>query len=298
MGPLAVAREILPGHDWLHAEDQRKLQLLPRLKPSAATGSAQAQADTLIRNFTAALRPPDPTIAVTITPTSLFGNSDDSQFRLFVVALLVVTGLVLLVACANVTNMLLARGAGRRKEIGLRMSLAASRGRVVWQFLTESVLLACLGGVGGLLLSVWGSKLLWVSIEQILAGFFGEVPAFAIGLRPDARVLVYAFAVSLATAFAFGLAPALHSSRFDLAGDLKDARQLGASPLRRSRPRGRLIAVPTAVSMTLPAPPRIRTFAHSTSRCCKDGASRRKKPPAAHVWPLSLRAPRTASGRA
>jgi macrolide transport system ATP-binding/permease protein len=249
--PLTAVREVLPDRDWLRAEDQRKLQLLARLKSSVDPGYAQAQADTLIRNFAAALRTADPTIAVTLTPTSLFGNSDDPQFRLLVAALLAVTGLVLLVACANVANMLLARGGARRKEIALRMGLGAGRGRVLRQLLTESGLLASLGGAGGLLFSVWGSKLLWVSIEQILAGFFGGVPAFTIDLRPDARVLAYTFAVSLATAFAFGLPPALRSSRFDLAGDLSGARSLEASPIRRSRLRRALIAIQTAVSMTL-----------------------------------------------
>ena len=249
--PLAAVREILPGRDWLRAENERKLQLLARLKPSVDTGYAQAQADTLIRNFTAALRPVDPTIAVTLTPTSWFGNSNDPQFRLLVAALLVLTGSVLLVACANVANMLLARGAARQREIGLRVSLGASRGRLVRQLLTESLLLSWLGGAAGMLLSVWGSKLLWISVEQILAGFFVGVPAFVLDLRPDARVLVYAFAVSLATAFAFGLAPALRSSRLDVAGELKGVRWLGVSPIRRCGLSGSLVALQTAVSVTL-----------------------------------------------
>jgi predicted permease len=133
--------------------------------------------------------------------------------------LMSIVALVLLIACANVANLLVARAAARQKEIAIRLALGAGRGRIVSQLLVESLILSLTGGVIGVVLSIW--------IDQTLIAFLptGTTP-LTISSVPDARILSFALAVTLATGIIFGLAPALQATRPDVAGTLKD--QAGA----------------------------------------------------------------------
>jgi predicted permease len=124
--------------------------------------------------------------------------------------------LVLLVCCANVAGLLLARAASRLKEVGIRISLGASRGRIIRQMLTESVLLAALGGVVGMAASVWAGHAL------MAVGTPSQIPIpLSLDLTPDYRVLSFTLAITLLTGFVFGLAPALRASRADVVTALK-----------------------------------------------------------------------------
>ena len=149
--------------------------------------------------------------------------------------------LVLAIACANVANLLLVRAAARRKELAIRASLGAGRGRILRQLLTESAVLATLGGIGGLLLAFWGSDILRALPALRLAG--------DIDLSPDVRVLGFTLGIALAVGVIVGLLPAIHAARPDLAGELRQSAESGRP--RGSRLRGALVVTQVAVSLVL-----------------------------------------------
>lgn len=228
-----------------------------RLKPGVALGPAKAAmnlaAEEFRRRYPGALGPKN---SFTVEPMqSLMVRN--VRTALFV--LLGAVASVLLIACANVANLLLARAAARTREIAIRSALGAGRWRIMRQLLTESVLLAVIGGVFGLIIGVFG-------VRALLAVNPGNIPrigANGAAVGPDWRVLLFTFALSVATGMLFGLIPALNASRTDLNSTLKEAGSRTGSGLRQNRMRGFLVVAELALALVLltGAGLLIRTFA-------------------------------------
>jgi macrolide transport system ATP-binding/permease protein len=249
--PISMQTQLVPGQNWLKHPTDFKFQILARLKATAGLNEAQVETDTLVRQFSRTYTPRDPTLSVTLQRTAFFGNTDDIRFRAGVATLMLIVGMVLFAACANVANMLLARGATRQKEISVRMALGASRNRVIRHLLTESVLLSLAGGFAGIALAMLASKLLWVAIQQMLMRMLGSGFLFSLNLNPDARVLAYALSLSLVTGIVFGLSPAAQFTRRDLTTALKDEATSFGRRVSRARLRSVLVAGQVAISMLL-----------------------------------------------
>ena len=232
-----------------------------RLRPGASVASAQAELNVIQDGFRAShpdVMDKSETVAVTPLREAVSGDIRP--------ALLVLAGavsFVLLMACANVANLLLARAADRRRELAIRTAVGASRGRIVTQLLTESLMLALAGGVAGLLVGAVGVRLL-------LAFSPGNIPrindpshaAAAIDML-DGRVLLFLVGVSLLTGVIFGLFPALQISRLDVSSALKESSSRSGTGLKHNRVRGLLVVSEIALALILlvGAALMIRTFA-------------------------------------
>src|SRR5487761_1908780 len=222
-----------------------------RLKPGATPESAMAELKVLAEQFRAA-NPDfmDKSETVGVVPLRVAMGGD---VRL---ALLILGGavcFVLLMACANVANLLLARAAGRQKEIAIRTALGAGRGRIVGQLLTESMMLAFAGGVAGLFLGGLGIRaLLAFSPGNIPRINDPEHPAASMGLL-DLRVLAFLFGVTLLTGLLFGLLPAIRVSLLDVNSVLKESGGGSGSGLRHNRIRGALVVTEIALAVVLVA---------------------------------------------
>src|SRR6185295_4545618 len=140
-----------------------------------------------------------------------------------------VVAIILLIACANLASLLVARAAVRWRETAIRQALGATRVRLIRQWLTESVLLGVAGGIVGLILALWAN--------QLLISYLQTTPLAGLEIRLDFRVLLFTLIVSILTGIVFGLAPAVHASRLDLVMALKSEAGLLASISNRSRLR-------------------------------------------------------------
>jgi len=249
--PLAMIEQLNPAFDsgWRAEWRNPGFELLARLKPGVPRAQAQAQVDPLLRGYSSGYRQAPTTVAVTLHRTAWYSGAENPLFQAFAAAVLIIVSMVLVVACANVANMLLARGASRQREIAIRLALGGSRARVIRQLLLESMLLALLGGAIGILVSAWAGRVLWTALLSIAQGLRGF--QFALDLSPDTHVFLYGLTLSLVTGIVFGLVPALQSTRTDLHAAIhQDVSALGGR-LRRSRLRGLLLGAQVTVSVLL-----------------------------------------------
>src|SRR5690348_1907161 len=218
------------------------LSLIGRLRPGATI--EQARADLAIIAARRDGQYKNRVTTLTLGEPNYFGDSEKHRVILAIgTVFLVAVGLVLLIACANVANLFLARAATRQREIAVRLAIGASRAQIVRQLLVESLLIAFAGGVLGTAVSFSAARAL---VAVLLAS--PGIDPLTFSVAPDLRVFGYALLLVLAAVLVFGLLPALQSTRPDVNSALKEGSQLGAS---RSRLRSTLVGVQVAVSMVL-----------------------------------------------
>ena len=250
--PLSMEKQISPGWNGLDNKWFQSLYILGRLKKGVTTGQAQADVNLLANQIwreyagqKLAKQQEDDLRHAQIQLTSIQHGLPHIRYGAEppLEILMTVVGLVLLIVCANLANLLLARATTREREIAVRMSLGAGRGRLVRQMLTESLVLALAGAIIGIVLAWWAGHVLVTMVPH------GDEP-LPLNVAPDARVLGFTLLVSLATALLCGLAPALRATRIALGLSLKEARGSVAS-LSRPRLAKALIVSQVALSLVL-----------------------------------------------
>jgi putative ABC transport system permease protein len=219
--------------------DNRSFEAIARLRPGLDVARAQAQISATSSRL--ALEFPD-TNKGWDTHVMKLHDRLVRDARPALLALLGAVGFVLLIACANVANLLLARAAARQKEIAVRAAMGASRARVVRQMLTESLLLSVIGGVGGMLLSIW--------LKDSLLAIIPEGAPRMDQVRIDYIVLAFVVGISALTGIAFGLIPALHASKLNVSDSLKEGGRAGEGN-RRTSARSLLLIGEVALSLVL-----------------------------------------------
>ncbi|MDB6170654.1 MAG: Duplicated orphan permease [Verrucomicrobia bacterium] len=217
------------------------LLVIGRLQPGVSIAQAEEQLRVISRHYGAAF-PDKVDSKAGLTAPSFHEDLVGGQRPMFL-TLLAAVGCVLLVACANVANLMLARFAARRKEIAIRTALGATRRRIVGQFLTESVLTAAIAGALGVLLAFWGLDVL----ARVGENFIPRASEVSL----DGRVLGFAVALSLLTGIVLGLVPALQASRTDAIESLKDSSRGSTGGRHTGRMRGGLLVAEVALSLVL-----------------------------------------------
>jgi predicted permease len=228
--PILMKEAMVPEWTWVQMSDRRNrwVQVFARLKPGYTVESAAAPMLGLFRQvreyettlpaaskWTKYMRERFMQGTLHVEPAATGYSSLRNRFSKALMVLMCMVGLVLLIACANVANLLIARAFARQKEIAVRLSIGATRAQLVRQLMVESVVLSAFGGVLGILLSV-------VMTRVLLAMIPSDGSPLLIDSTPDARILAFTFGVTMVTGLLFGLVPALRASRPDLWSTLKD----------------------------------------------------------------------------
>jgi predicted permease len=241
--PLGKLDLLLPKTSNYESRDYHWLAVAGRLRPGVTRAQAAAELGVLAQRFAEAHAESEKDGGFRFETAGTLSPRDKAAVMMFLGALTVVVLLVLCIACANVANLLLAQASGRQREMAVRLAVGATRGRLMRQMLTESVMLAIGGGLFGVVLSLWATRAL--STFQTPA----PVP-LDLSLHVDSRVLLYTFAVSVGSGLLFGLAPAWAASRTILSSTLKGEDML-RRPGRRWTLRNVLVVAQIAMSLVL-----------------------------------------------
>ena len=224
--------------DRIHDRGANSLRVFARVKPGVPLAQARADIATITGRLEREYPGTNRSVVVTPLKENVVGKVETPLLML-----LGAVGFVLLIACANVAHMLLARTADRQKEIAVRTALGANRSRVIAQFLTENLVLAALGAAAGLLLALWGTKAL-VALSPV---YIPRVEMVGI----DGRAALFLLAVTAFTVVVFGLAPAMHAAAGNLSGALKEGGRGDSDGMRRNRLRSFLVASEFALAFLL-----------------------------------------------
>ncbi len=251
--PLSMEKEISPGWNGLNDKWFQSLYLVARLKPGVTPAQAAANTNLLFKQYVRSeyigQSPSAKDLAdlqqahIELTSAARGLSHLRNKFSLPLEILIAIAGLVLLIACANLANLLLARSAARSREFAMRMAIGATRARIVRQLLTESLVLALLGAAVGVALA-------WRAGHLLLTMTSSNPQIAAMNVTPDLRVLGFTMLLTVLTAMLFGTAPALRATRLDLNGSLKQGRGAAAPASRFSLARG-LIVAQIALSLVL-----------------------------------------------
>jgi macrolide transport system ATP-binding/permease protein len=215
--PVTMQNVLEPSWDLVAKNNTSWLALLGRTRPGVTLDEVRADLDVVAQRMNHQY--PGRSISLAIRTARFFSSPEERKFLIPVSSVILAAfALVLLIACTNVTNLLLARASVRQKEMALRLSLGAARGRLIRQLLTESLLLSLAGGALG---TVIACCLFGPLVRLIISHLPSDFPPMAINVAPDLHVLLYAILLTLGTGLVFGIIPALQSTRADLNGSMK-----------------------------------------------------------------------------
>ena len=243
--PLS-AQPILRGHDALSDRNHAWLLVLGRLRAGASRGSAEQEVSVVAAGLSTWFPAPDRAARATIAAGTFFPL--ERELAPVIVLVMATIGLVLIIACANIANLSLARAAVMRRQVAVRLALGAGRWRIVRYQITESVIVALLGGSAALLLSAWTLRLLYPIGMSMLPESWASV---ILDLTPDVRVFVYTLLLSLAAAVTFGLAPALQTPAPQISSALREDGTVLGTRVTRSAVRDGLVILQIAVCLML-----------------------------------------------
>ena len=244
--PISMAEDLRRSPGMLSERGSHWMNVIGRLKPGVSTAQASAEMNAIAARLNQAYPDTRANSTQAKVMTEIDGRWEDmgGVFKSAGVIAMAIVGLILLIACANVANLMLARAAARRKEIGIRLALGANRARLIRQLLTESLLLSLLGGGLGLLLAFWVTDLMQGFVPILEYNIVNNF--FAI----DTRALLFTLVITLATGLIFGLAPAWQSSNPDVVPVLKGAAEVTPHGKRRAFTLRNLLVV-AQVSLSL-----------------------------------------------
>lgn len=246
--PIAVRPMLGSGtRESLENRGERAGIVYGHLKARVSLADAEAELNVLAGQLRAAFPEIERNVGVRVVSEREFAHMDSDGWPI-VAAAMGAVALLLLIACANVASLLLARAATRRREIGVRLSLGATRRRLLQQLLIESSLIALFAGAVGLPLASWGLHLIVSEISSSLPSYWGSI---ALQTTPDLHIFGYTVLISLMTGVAFGLTPALQALRTDVNSALKDSGSLLGEKLSKSRLRNILIVAQVAACLVL-----------------------------------------------